>query len=724
MGKFTNWVKETRSFLAKEVRVFNGGNTTPNQNLALMPNWFFNAKLGMPRGINIVEIRQYAKETTVQMVINTILRQLRNSEWEIVPKDTNDKEALQRNKKEIEKLKLFLEQPNRNGDTFWDVWGSFIRDVTEIDAGVILKGKNASGDLVEIFSYDASRFLVNIDEYGIIDGYYQYSFRMPQSAPKFFKKEQIIYGKLNTNGELFPYGWSPLQSLQPVVEIMIQSTRYNKEFYQNNAIPDGLVSLPMDQNQLEDFKLAWQTEIKGKPHKLLFHNSDANFTPLRLNNKDMEWLEGQKWYSKQVFGAYGVSSQEAGFFEQSSRATGESQERITVKNAIKPYLQLISDKINREIIPDYLGGDDCEIKFSWVMRDEASEKIEHDQTMQMLGQNVLTINEVRSKEGLDPVEWGDKPMALIFQESKDEGGASSKDDAPKDREDKKEDRDKQKDENEKKKRDEKSIEPVIIKKTEEIKKEEAKDYADFLDKQFSKWETSIIRHLDDLDDTLEKAVFNKTFGEFLRGLFNSVNTKGFRKGLAAVIKLGLKDGVARAEKELKIDIGIGPAFNQSVDNMVERQLEGFYVQGKRWNGLKGVSEDVQRDISEIVTKGIANKAGLKVIKNEIKDKMTQLRGGEVKGVVTEGRAMKIARTESNRFINQGKLAAFKDSGLKGKKKWNSFHDNRTSDICIFLNNQVKELDDNFIGSSGAEYSTPPSHPNCRSVIEFVFPDEE
>jgi phage portal protein BeeE len=82
------------------------------------------------------------------------------------------------------------------------------------------------------------------------------------------------------------------------------------------------------------------TEVKGKPHKLIFHNSEAQFTPLATSNKDMEWLEGQKWYFHAIFAAYGLSPQEVGFYENSNRSTGESQERVSVKNAIKPYLNL------------------------------------------------------------------------------------------------------------------------------------------------------------------------------------------------------------------------------------------------------------------------------------------------------------------------------------------------------------------------------------------------
>ena len=85
-------------------------------------------------------------------------------------------------------------------------------------------------------------------------------------------RKEMICSRQNglRSADNFPYGWSPLQSIQQEVEIMIQSTRWNKEFYHNNAVPDGLVSLPMEQDALERFKVYWEQEVKGKPHKLIF----------------------------------------------------------------------------------------------------------------------------------------------------------------------------------------------------------------------------------------------------------------------------------------------------------------------------------------------------------------------------------------------------------------------------------------------------------------------
>ena len=717
---FINWYKGVRASLTKEVRVFNASEQAKDENLALMPTWFWTAKLGIPRKTNLIELRQYAKSPYVQMVKAAIKKQIMSIEWDVIATDEEDETDYS---EAIKKTKTFLKYPNRNKQTFWELWGMFMDDVLDLDAGVIVKGRNASGELKELFAYDGAKFLFKTDKYGIIEGFYQYSFQNPQMKPLLFEPDEIIYGKVGSNTDHYPYGWSPLQSIQQEVELMIQSTRFNKEFFKNNAVPDGIVSIPTELDNLERFQTNWKQQVQGKPHKLVFHNADASFTPLAMNNKDMEWLEGQKWYFHTIFAAYGLSPQEVGFYENSNRSTGESQERVSVKNAIKPYLVLIEEKINREIIPELTGSDD--IMFKFFPKDDATEKIEHDQQMAKLNAGVITINEMRAGEGLDPVEWGDQPMSMFMQDRFMENQPEEKEDA---RDDNKEDRDDKKEERDSKK----NITPFINKEAEPIVQEDAKDYADFLKQKFIKWEKEINSFLDStLSDEFihknpNKDRIEKTFGEFLMRLFNTVNTADFFTQLKAVVTATLKQGTELAEKELGIDVGVGINFEQQTESLTQRQLDGFYVDGKPWSGLKGVASDLQEQIRERVAKGITDQTTLTKVKDEVKDLMVQYKGGKrVTGEVTEGRAMRIARTESNRFVNQGKLAAYKDSGLKGKKRWNSFEDDRTSHVCIKLDREVVGLDDTFkvtVDGKYYEFTTPPAHPNCRSVIEFVFDD--
>jgi len=680
--KIINWIQP----VVKKVGLFNGGEAV-NSSLPYHDNWFFTAELGVPRKLNVYELRQFAKSCWVVMIKNAIKKQVMNADWDIVPVDNEDETNYS---SDIEKITRLLKHPNRNGDTFWYLWGIFLNDVLDMDGGSIFKARNYKGDLVELFAYDGARFLKKVDEKGILDGYYQYSFRNSSAKPIFFDKDEIVYGCMFPNSESYPYGFSPLQSIQQEVELMIQSTRYNKDFFQNNAIPDGIIEVDMPKLELDRFRDYWKKEIQNKPHKLAIHNAKTNFTNLRISNQDMQWLDGQKWYFHLVFAVYGLSPQEVGFYENSNRSTGDSQERVSVKNAVKPYLKLIEDKINNEIIPELIDHD--KIKFKFIMKDDVAEKIEHEQSMAKVKLKIYTINEVRRKEGLKPVAWGDAPV----QESSN-NEVEEKEDNPK--------------------KNDKSFINKDKNTDEAIEETNADDYADFLYKHFRSWEKEVLNALDkELKEDLSKSV-SKNFAGFMSRLFNIINTSAFYGSLLAIVKADFKKGVEEAENELNIDIGFSLDIDKEVKVEADKQLEGFTIEDKRWVGIKGVSQELQDKVRDIVIVNRTDKTkGLQETKEDIKSLFNQYVGGnEIDGEITEGRVMTIARTESNRMTNKSKLDSYKRSKVVEFKVWDAFLDNRTSPICSRLDGQKVRLDEEFVDpKTGKRFMHPPSHINCRS----------
>lgn len=687
-------------------RVFNGAQAvTPDSNLAYIPSWYEAHRLGqVRRGIDYIEIRKYEKSPWVQMVINTIVKQIMTTKWEIIPTDEEDDTDYS---ELIDKVTNFLECPNRNGDTFSDVFGAYTRDLLALDAAVMLKGKNRSGEIVELFAHDSSRFLVDSNEFGIIQGYYQYSIRFPKGAPKFFEPEDVVYGKMSNNTEYYPYGWSPLQSAQQVVDLMLQSTRHNKDFFKNNATPDSLVTLDMPKEDLDNFRNEWNRNLKGKAHKLAFLDAaNVKVERLSMNNRDMEWLEGQKWYHHIIFAVYGLSPQEVGFYENSNRATGDSQERVSVKNAIKPYLAHITQKINREIIPEILGMEvDIPVKFKWFPKDHVAEKIEFEQAMKKLELGVYTINEVRALEGKEAVEWGDVPVQMLAQQSNP--------DNPNDPDN----QDKPGDEVDEVEQPKKNGKP-FIKATESFIVEEATDYADLLSKQFTKWEEKILQAVDEeLDEEVPKE--SKALNDFIVRVFSTVNTTTFKRGVHFEIGKAMKDGLKDVEAKLGQDIGVSEDFRNRVEIIASQQINGYNINGKYWHGIKGVANELHHKILVQVGDDIRARESLTTIKENIREIMAKEKGGKVKGEVTEGRTMKIARTEITNSRNEGRLQAFADSGVKGRKVWDAIHDSKTSDICKRLDGQVREIWEPFRDPvTKKDFMRPVSHPNCRCQVKF------
>ena len=145
------------------------------------------------------------------------------------------------------------------------------------------------------------------------------------------------------------------------------------------------------------FKAMWNNNFKGKAHKILFQNTEAKFEKFMSNAKDMEWLEGQKWYLWLVFAIFGISPVEAGFFEGVNQGNQEGQERITIKNGVRPYYRIIERALNKFILPEILQTELPPVIFKYQPKDEVSERIEHEQDMGMVDRDIMTINEIRAE---------------------------------------------------------------------------------------------------------------------------------------------------------------------------------------------------------------------------------------------------------------------------------------------------------------------------------------
>lgn len=440
MGLFDGILSKILDF-TRDTHLFNAGNTPeadPAGKLAVFSQWLFSARLGQPRSINVLELRDFAKSPWIQMVLNTIKKEVSTVDWVINNKDDNDETD---NKAQIEEITEFFKNINSDHQTINDLASEIITDVGEVDSGAwnkvftkdsyedkdveiidnlgrvvdtkkmfMLKdfGKR---DMFELRATDASVFLKDVDRWKRLKWYWQYSFKNPQHNPIAFEPDELVYFMMNPK-TYSVYGFSPVQSIQQVLEVLIQSTRWNKDFFKNNAIPDMIIGLEnANKESMQRFKNYWNKEAKGKPHKLLFHNTKISTSQFQLTNKDMEFIQGQQWYFHLVFAVFGVSPAEAGFHENVNRSTQEGQERITVKNAIKPYLTMIENAINKFVIPEFLQDENPKIKFEFKPIDHAQEQIEHDQAMQELDKKALTINEFRQKKGLEDVPWGDEPVS-------------------------------------------------------------------------------------------------------------------------------------------------------------------------------------------------------------------------------------------------------------------------------------------------------------------------
>lgn len=696
---------------------FNAGNDpdqTEEAKLPVSPVWFVNCPYGQPRGVNILEVRQFAASCWVQMITRYIARRFYTTPFSFVNVDEEDENPYEAERKTA--LDFFTKL-NANGETVIESLIPTLTDLTEIDAGVLIKRYSVdsyadqtaqfvdetgklTGDtqtmrllkplgqrtLNELWYGDGSTFLKQLTIHRQLMGYFQYSWKYPMAQPVFFEKDEVSYWSMAPSSYR-GYGFSPLQTVLQVVEVLIQSTRWNKDFFKNNAIPSGIVGLEgVSDKDIDKIQRKWQAEFKGKPHKLFIQNGKATYQPLLLSAREMEWLDGQQWYMHLIFGAYGISPEECGYTDAAhGKSVQEGQQQVSAKNGIEPFFKYAEMRILNDVLPDVLQLPKSPIKLVWDHQDTEKQTRDHTQSMDKIDKHVYTINEVRAKEGLDPVEWGDEPMQKQQQDQQLQADAQNAPPKPP-----------AKDKPKKGLRKLDARDAAVV--------EESEDYGSFFEKQVKRWEEETVK-------AVSKVELDKTFGEFLQHMTTAINASPFLTRVRKYIKDSMTEGHEQAEEELGVNVVAGQVFNNRVKALENQQLDGYTINGAKWHGIKGATAELRLDVLKVVEEGVKSKKSRDEIAREVRD---VFQGS------TMAQAKRITRTETTRFINEGKLSAYKASEIEGRKAWSCVPVS-CCDECEEMEvryNKGIEFDEDFVTKDGRALPHPPLHPHCRCVVEY------
>jgi hypothetical protein len=294
---------------------------------------------------------------------------------------------------------------------------------------------------VQIFARDGASFLKNPDIYGYIgnraniiepvnDGdtnsfnelqrmkfyelaykdqaaYFQYG-ATAGAMPVPYGKDEVVYLMQNPKTDSI-YGQSPIALLSDILYTLIYGSQYNLDFYMNNNMPEGFMSIiGGNEKSLKAMKQRFESVFREKDvntgfmkrmaFRLPWTSHEVKFTPFQLDPKTMQIIEQQTWFTKIVWACFGVTPDEMGFTDNSNRATGETQSQISKDKAVKPILELLQYHINQEIMPEF-GFDDLEFRFVDYNLDNEHKKYDLYQKQVNLG--VMTPEMVAEAEGID-----------------------------------------------------------------------------------------------------------------------------------------------------------------------------------------------------------------------------------------------------------------------------------------------------------------------------------
>lgn len=219
--------------------------------------------------------------------------------------------------------------------------------------------------------------------------------------------DEVIHFKFPNPHSIFN-GFSPVQGGISAITRKEDMDAYEHSLLQNNARPDFLILAKKKMSGPDKLALReqWQQlygtkQGRGRPALL---DTDASIETLGFSPRDMAFVQGQKHTKEEICSTFGVPVSKV--VPDAKYTNAEIGDREWKADTIRPRLRRMADKLNEKLLVRYDG------RLFVAFDDPVPEDREYERLKEesYLKNAVITINEVREKEGKTAVPWGRVPI--------------------------------------------------------------------------------------------------------------------------------------------------------------------------------------------------------------------------------------------------------------------------------------------------------------------------
>ena len=392
--------------------------------------------------------------------------------------------------------------------------------------------------------------------------------------------------------------------------------------------------------------------------------------PVGVSNKDMEYMLLAEWNMRQLASAYHTPPQKLSHPESTNLANMTALDTSWNRECILPRLTRQEEVLNTFLLPMYKdNGLYC--KYDNPVPVDNDFKLKQRESN--LKNFVISINEARADDGLDPAEWGEKPLAPFSI-------------APLD------------------------VNKVVVEPEPEpakaiISKEYTEDYK-------RKYWNNFIKRITPLENNFKRAMIKYFQVQEIEALRALRKNKSISKDVTDALKIPKSKKELEALAELSIpriteivkingtaayaELGVGGAFDVLNPEVIK------FIKKRAGLLIKSIGDTTLEKLKKTLAGGVDAGESIPKLADRISGVFTEAKGY---------RSTLIARTETIAASNSGALEAYKQSGVVKIKIWLSTMDDRVRDEHAAMDGEEAKINEPF--SNGV---MAPSEPNCRCSI--------
>lgn len=590
------------------------------------------------------------------------------------------------------------------------------------------KVRNNRGQPVELWNLRPDLMTIVSDPVEIVK---EYRMRKEDGTEVVFPKEDIIHFKDYPDPLNQFTGISALMPASIRTQTEEYATRFQRDFFLNNARPDAVLKSPKKllKNQRTELKRGWTNRHKGvgNSSKIGLLEGGMEYQLISLNQKDMDYIEGIRLTRDDILVAFRMTKTVLGITDDVNRANAETAMAVFLSEVIVPEIKGIIEKANEEMAYiDY--GENIFYGFNEPNLEDKEFRLKED--TELVKANIFLPNEVREARGKVPMTGGWSFYLPLMQAAV--GGLSASERAKM-----------IKIINEDSKKNE-----ILIKQSKAPEKYNFKGR--FLFQQKMKIYEHIIKNQKVSKTKAKKQkearsmLNDETIKEMYADIINKkIDAKAEKLSpemslFAMKQKARVVASLMKQKKAIKNKFKISTVFKEKEEialtvDFIIPYIEEFLKEAGKESLLQISPQEVFSSDSDRIAKFIRNRSemfGKSVTKTTLQglertlaegiaegEAMTSLieRVNEVYDEFPSYRSELIARTEATAANNEGILESFKQSGVVNAKEWITAGDDKVRPEHAALDGEIVLNDKNF--SNGLPY---PEEPNCRCVLGGAF----
>ena len=223
-------------------------------------------------------------------------------------------------------------------------------------------------------------------------------------------------------------GYSPITVAREAISLGLAAQEHGARFFSNGATTSGALEHPgrIGPDAIKNLRASFTERHVGSSnaHKPIILEEGMKWHQLSVSNVDSQFLETRKFQISEIARVFRIPPHLIGDLDRATFSNIEQQSIDFVVHTLRPWLVRIEQALNWELFDEgerkeYF----CEFNVDGLLRGDSAARSSFYTSLFNIG--VLSVNDIREKENMNPVDDGDKRFVPMNMTSLDKAGEES-----------------------------------------------------------------------------------------------------------------------------------------------------------------------------------------------------------------------------------------------------------------------------------------------------------